>query len=226
MRDTRASGFTLIEVAIVLVIIGLLLAGVFKGQELLVNARVRSLIQQHEGVRTAYFGFLDRYRAPPGDFANAAASITGVSATCGAVGNPGGGDGNSRIDQANGEYILAWEHLSKAGFLTGSYNCTGNNVVTAESVPRNPYGQFLQLIYDGAYAGNARPQHNLKTGNNMPSDVLAEIDRKIDDGNALQGTFRGSTYTTSAPTDGACWDAGGMWSAQPVLSNCGGATLY
>ena len=61
MRN-RQSGFTLIEIAIVLVIIGLLLGGVLKGQELITSARVRNLIATQDGVKAAYFGFLDRYR--------------------------------------------------------------------------------------------------------------------------------------------------------------------
>ena len=63
MRKQR--GFTLIEIAIVLVIIGLLLGGVLKGQELITSARVRNLISTQDGVKAAYFGFLDRYRALP-----------------------------------------------------------------------------------------------------------------------------------------------------------------
>ena len=62
-------GFTLIEIAIVLVIIGLLLGGVVKGQELISSARVRNMIAQQEGVKAAFFGFQDRYRALPGDYA-------------------------------------------------------------------------------------------------------------------------------------------------------------
>src|SRR5687768_12123789 len=166
MPHRLRSGFTLIELAIVLVVIGLLLAGIIKGQELMTGARVRNIIQQHDGARTAYLGFIDRYRQPPGDYAAAAANITGMSTACGAAGNPGGGNGDGRIDTAGGEFILAWEHLSKAGFLNGMYTCSGNTVVDQSSVPRNPYGGFLQLIYDDVYAGNPRNQHNLKTGIN------------------------------------------------------------
>ena len=57
------SGFTLIEIAIVLVIIGLLVGGVLKGQELITGARVRNLISQQDGIKAAFFGFQDRYRA-------------------------------------------------------------------------------------------------------------------------------------------------------------------
>src|SRR4030095_7269589 len=72
----RNNGFTLIEIAIVLVIIGLLLGGVLKGQELITGARVRNLASQQDGVKAAYFGFLDRYRALPGDYIAASTNIS------------------------------------------------------------------------------------------------------------------------------------------------------
>src|SRR5438128_5858696 len=113
----KQTGFTLIEIAIVLVIIGLLLGGVLKGQELITGARVLNVIQQQDGIKGAYFGFLDRYRALPGDYANAMNTITGMTAGC----NGGNGDGNGHIDALTNENTLAWEHLSRAQFLTGAY---------------------------------------------------------------------------------------------------------
>ncbi len=219
-------GFTLLEVAVGLLVLGLLVGGVLKGQELITTARVREVIQQQDGVKTAYFAFLDRFRAPPGDFALASTTWTGVSTTCGAPGSPGNGNGNARIQSADGESILAWEHLSKAGYLTGTYTCTSNNTISPASVPQNRFGQHLQLIYDSSYAGNARDGHNLKTGNDLPAAILAEVDRKIDDGNALRGTFRGSTYSTGAATDAGCWDpTSGQWSVSGA-GTCGGALLF
>jgi len=216
-------GFTLIEIAVVLVIIGLLLGGVLKGQELLTGARVRSVIQQHDHFKAAFFGFMDRYRSPPGDYPAATVNIPGVSTVCATAGN---GNGNALIEAASGEAILAWDHLSKSGFLNGTYSCSGNTVVDATTSPRNPYGQFLHLAYDDNYAGTTMLRHNLKTGSNIPSDILEGIDRKIDDGNALQGTFRGSTYSAGAATDPACWAANGVWSGQVVISNCGAALMF
>lgn len=228
MTRRTQPGFTLIEIAIVLVVVGLLLGAIMKGQELVTSARVRSLIQQQESIKTAYLGFFDRYRQFPGDYADATANIPGVSsAACGVAGRLGNGNGNGRIESTDGEHILAWEHLSKSGFMTGSYTCTGNSVVTTDSVPRNAYGQFLQFINDNVYAGAAgQDRNNLKTGNGLPSDILREVDIKTDDGNALQGSFRGSTYTSSgAATDTDCWDAtSGSW--QSGRANCGGANLY
>ena len=86
-------GFTLIEIAIVLVIIGLLLGGVLKGQELITSARVRNLISAQDGVKAAFFGFQDRFRAFPGDYSQATQNIANVTTTCAAAGN-GNGNGN------------------------------------------------------------------------------------------------------------------------------------
>ncbi|MFT6306364.1 MAG: prepilin-type N-terminal cleavage/methylation domain-containing protein, partial [Halioglobus sp.] len=61
-------GFTIVEIAIVLAIIGLILGGVFKGQALIDNARVRSLSTEVAGIQTAWYSFQERYRSIPGDF--------------------------------------------------------------------------------------------------------------------------------------------------------------
>src|SRR5689334_293637 len=215
----RQSGFTLIEIAIVLVIIGLLLGGVLKGQELITSARVRNMVQQQDGVKAAYFGFLDRYRALPGDYSAATTNIANVAATA-ACGN-GNGNGDGTITAANNENILAFEHLSKAGFINGTYTCAAAPA-TATSVPTNAYGQFLNLIFDNSFAGGGANRHNLQTGANVPSDILGEIDRKIDDNNATTGTFRGS----GANAANACWSVAGVWTVVNPSTTCAGATLF
>jgi prepilin-type N-terminal cleavage/methylation domain-containing protein len=223
---SKQRGFTLIEIAIVLVIIGLLLGGVLKGQELITSARVRNLIQQQDGVKAAYFGFLDRYRALPGDYTAASTNINGIStAAC----NGGNGNGNGQIEAVNNEFVLAWEHMSKSGFLNGSYTCAAAESTT--TTPNNPYGTRMQIIYDAVYDGSPTARHNVKTGNQIPSDILAEVDRKIDDGSATGGTFRFSAYAGggTAPTgSGTCYLAAAPnnWAAQTVVTNCGGTSLF
>jgi len=216
---SRQQGFTLIEIAIVLVIIGLLLGGVLKGQELITGARVRNLIQQQDGVKAAYFGFLDRFRGLPGDYSTAMTNITGASKN---------GDGDGQIEAKNTsddvEMILAWEHLSKAGFINGSYTYAATT--TEASNPKNPYGSYLQLVYDGIYGAGttttpAALRHNLKTGAAVPSEILAEIDRKVDDGLPRTGVFQFS----GAGADATCVsDTPFTWVAGQV--NCNGANLY
>ena len=232
MRKQR--GFTLIEIAIVLVIIGLLLGGVLKGQELITAARVRNLISQQDGVKAAYFGFLDRFRALPGDYSQATVNIANVTAN---------GNNNGQIEITGacgsvagcqpGEFITIWEHLSRSGFINGSYTYAATESNT--SAPTNPYARYLRLVYDTAYSdvGTPAPRHNLKTGNQIPSDLMAEIDRKIDDGNPQGGTFRFTTYdgggTGGATPAATCINTTGatpVWSSTTIDTNCGGTSLF
>src|SRR5262249_35034469 len=71
MKRTQEQGFTLVEIAIVLVIVGLLLGGILKGQEMITQAKIKNSISDFSGVSAAYFGYLDRYRSTPGDDASA-----------------------------------------------------------------------------------------------------------------------------------------------------------
>ena len=229
----KQAGFTLIEIAIVLVIIGLLLGGVLKGQELITSARVRNLISQQDGVKAAYFGFLDRFRSLPGDYSLATTNIANTTAN---------GNANGQIEFAaaacaapcySAEYIVVWEHLSRAGFINGSYTYAPAPEGPA-SVPTNPYVRYIQVVYDAVYGtGTPAVRHNIKTGNQIPSDILAEIDRKVDDGNPVGGVFQFSTYNggsggtnPTATGAGGCYVAGPppAWVA-PTVSNCGGASL-
>jgi prepilin-type N-terminal cleavage/methylation domain-containing protein len=217
--NKREQGFTLIEIAIVLVIIGLLLGGVLKGQELITGARVRNLIGQQDGIKAAYFGFLDRYRALPGDYKNAQATIQNTT-------KDGDGDGQIETGAANNEATLAWEHLARAGFINGSY--TYNAAVSEATSPMNPFGSFIELVHDDKYGGAAaavRP--NLKTGNRVPVEILAEIDRKVDDGLPNTGSFRVSDYGAPAP-DAGCITAAApiVWDGKAGAANCSAATLF
>ena len=213
--NKREQGFTLIEITIVLVIIGLLLGGVLKGQELITGARVRNFIQQQDGIKAAYFGFLDRYRALPGDYTQAVANIPNVStAAC----NGGNGNGDGQVTTANNENILIWEHLSRSGFINGAYVCAA--AASAASTPTNPYGAFMDFQFDAAYATPTGARHNLKTGTQVPSDILAEIDRKVDDGNPSQGAFR-----APAAANANCF-AANAWETTPPNPSCEATTLF
>lgn len=227
---SKQQGFTLIEIAIVLVIIGLLLGGVLKGQELITSARVRNIIASQDGVKAAYFGFLDRYRALPGDYptASAQANIPGCGGCFG-----GNGDGRIVSDGTSSEAVHVWEHLSRAGFITGSY-VSGAAVVaaaTTANTPSNPYGSLIHLEFDSVYQDTApTARHNLKTGANIPSDILAEVDRKIDDGLATAGQVRYSAFGGAAGGSGTCFMAAGpsvgAWVSASPIANCGATTLF
>jgi prepilin-type N-terminal cleavage/methylation domain-containing protein len=219
----KQQGFTLIEIAIVLVIIGLLLGGILKGQELITSARVRNMISQQDGVKAAYFGFQDRFRSLPGDYPTALASQNIPNET---VGCTGANCQNGRIDDVGGnvESIIAWSHLSKAGFVNGSYD--GSGPIGADNTPTNPYGAFVQLIFDNIFDPGTPPAAvNFKTGTGVPASILAEIDRKIDDGAPNTGIFRSSQFNTPAA---GCTAAGPpvRWDASADVKDCGGAAIF
>lgn len=224
----KQNGFTLIEIAIVLVIIGLLLGGVLKGQELITSARVRNLISQQDGIKAAFFGFQDRYRAYPGDYDKATTNVPGATKN---------GNGNSRIEADNGtdkESILVWEHLSKSGFINGAYTYAAS--LTADSNAKNPYAAYLQLVYDGVYGTGTTgtpltAKHNLKTGTQVPVEIIAEVDRKVDDGYPYQGAFQFSLFDSgaTAPTAAGCINTTptpNAWKVDSGDPNCGGASLF
>ena len=93
----RQSGFTLVEIAIVLVVIGLLLGGVLKGQELVLNSQIRNAISEYNNVASALFAYQDRYRQLPGDDDTAAARW-GATATDGDGNRQIGGDWNDALN--------------------------------------------------------------------------------------------------------------------------------
>src|SRR5437879_2182828 len=121
----RQQGFTLVEIAIVLVIIGLLLGGILKGQEMITQAKIKNVIADFSGVSAAYHGYQDRYRAIPGDDPNADTRWTTAPAAI-------KGSGNGVVDGTYNnacpavcvvgtpESCMWWDHLRRAGFVSGN----------------------------------------------------------------------------------------------------------
>lgn len=121
----KQGGFTLVEIAIVLVIIGLLLGGVLKGQELIENSRIKSVVNDMKGVSAAYYGYMDRYHAIPGDETNATMNARGWTGTAG-----GNANGVLNITVANtfangGEEAALWRGLRASGLATGDPTVNG-----------------------------------------------------------------------------------------------------
>jgi prepilin-type N-terminal cleavage/methylation domain-containing protein len=115
----KQAGFTLVEIAIVLVIIGLLLGGVLKGQEMIENARIKAVVGEMTGVTAAYNTYVDRYRALPGDETAATMNARGWLGTV-------GGNANSVLAIAanatftnNGEQTAMWRALRASGLAAG-----------------------------------------------------------------------------------------------------------
>ena len=195
-KNTKQGGFTLVEIAIVLVIIGLLLGGILKGQELINNAKVRSVADRQNSLKAAWFGFIDRYNFIPGDSTRAVQLVPNAVARTD-VDNPG--DGRLTL----GESVVAMQHLTGAGFLRcpqcngGTAAASAGQKPTAENSLVNQYSGVMSIWNEESFyaersrsgTANARASGRLQihSGPRIPSNILSEVDRKIDDGVANTG---------------------------------------
>lgn len=190
----RQSGFTLIEIAIVLVIIGLLLGGILKGQELITQGRIRNVSNDFQSVTAAINLYQDRYRALPGDDAGAA--------TRWATTKSGSGDGvfdgaynHTCAADSEIETCKFWHHLRLAG-LVGGATTDWTQAVNATQGRTGVQNGGLGLVGP------------VICSNNLPAKIAQAIDAQFDDGDARAGTVRGETMTSltaalsaAAPTE-------------------------
>lgn len=197
----RQSGFTLIEIAIVLVIIGLLLGGILKGQELITQARIRNVANDFQSMTAAINLYQDRYRALPGDDPGAATRWTAAGNTTtsgngdGVIGTGTAASPAYNSNTASDESRLFWQHLRLAG-LVGGATTTGT---TGTANPPNA-ASGVTGVQNGAFGINGI----VICSNNLPAKIAQAIDTQFDDGNATTGTVRGADGTTAGtgvPTD-------------------------
>lgn len=126
----RYHAFSLVELSIVLVILGLLVGGVLAGQSLIRASELRAITAERDRFVAAIFTFRDKYFLLPGDLNNAFqfwGATCGTNTTTISTGCNGNGDGAIGMSVAGGTYenVLAWEHLARAGLIEGSYDGTG-----------------------------------------------------------------------------------------------------
>ena len=228
------------EIALVLVIIGLLIGGMLKGMEMTTSATVRRLAELSSSAQVAYAGFLDRYQQVPGDWNAADASAAlGVPIT----GNMG--NGNGRLDtppdftvwnESNG----LWEQLAKAGFIRGTYLGTSGVEPTASNslAPLNPFGRVVLVGRTPDFEGAAALKHlHVVLGRGMPVDIARELDVKFDDGVPDKGTIRATvddsdgllSFKDSNKWGGRaadCVDATPAWDIGNVSQDCNAVSLF
>jgi len=202
-RSTQ-TGFTLVEIAIVLVIIGLLLGGILKGQEMITNAKIKNVINDLNGITAAVNSYQDRYRALAGDELNATVSARWTGAF--------GGDGNGVLcpgvcgftppgyntaaaipSATSAEPSLFWLHLRLAGFVAGP---TSGLASTAQ--PNNAVNGIIGVQTTGLGFGS-----NIICSSNLPDRIAIAVDTQMDDASSATGQVRGQLQAAPNPAVGA-----------------------
>ncbi|MBL1147309.1 MAG: prepilin-type N-terminal cleavage/methylation domain-containing protein [Pseudomonadota bacterium] len=245
---TNEKGFTLVELAIVMAIIGLLIGGILKGQELMENARVASTVTQVKAIEAAMTTFRDTFNAIPGDMARADVRLPACNANC-LSGGANVGDGTVGIPLAAGreqgvttgtalpggdgdETTLFWVHMLVADLLGGLTDVAiqdgsfigwgdthpaakigggfvvghsgGLNTTQLTGLPGRPAGApdnipvGTVLVLKSAVAGDFDNTAGVQAVSPLRA---AQIDRRIDDGQAASGTVQSYGDATSCYFD-------------------------
>jgi prepilin-type N-terminal cleavage/methylation domain-containing protein len=178
---TSQDGFTLVEIAIVMVIIGLLIGGVLKGQAMIQNAKVKRVAKQADEMRAAVMSFYDKYGMYPGD-ENIDAIPPGIDTE---------GNGSGQINAA--EQFEVFRDLQLSGLISGDYDGISD-------LPRHAFGDNV-LLYWVNPPGTGTAQHYLRF-DNLPADVCLELDTKYDNSDNASGSIVGNAAYTPGTTVG------------------------
>jgi prepilin-type N-terminal cleavage/methylation domain-containing protein len=193
-------GFTLVELAIVLVIIGLIMGGILKGQELIAGAHLKSTMTEIDAIRAAAATFQDKYGALPGDYAQGQAQlgtphgIRWVSPRCSGDDQLCDGDGIIEGNGRTNETLLFWQHLGLANLISGIEVAAAVEDSIGAGLPRAGIGGGL-AVQRQAVGGPASHWLRLGTGAALTIGVAtgaqaSSIDRKFDDGRPGTGSVR------------------------------------
>lgn len=207
----RSRGFTLVEIAIVLVIIGLLLGGVLKGQELINSTKVKSLGNDFRNVPLFIYAYQDKFRALPGDDREALNHLGSAAANAGValLAVTAAGQGNGRIEgsynsvSASDESVAFWQHIRLANLAAGNANFSD----PPAALPRNAEGGRLGIQGSAPISGMSGTYFVCSEG--IQGKLAKQIDISLDDGNTAAGSLRaaagpyGGTALAAVPGAGA-----------------------
>ncbi|MDX2028814.1 MAG: prepilin-type N-terminal cleavage/methylation domain-containing protein [Alphaproteobacteria bacterium] len=190
-------GFTLVELSIVLVIIGLIIGGVLTGQQIIQNARVTNALNTIQAYQAQFQTYVQNYGALPGDDSNAATRFSGVVPPS-PIGN-GDGTLQGAFDSANpnDESRLVWMDMRAAGLVKNQVG-TGNSTAVQPPNPFNGVYGFQNGAFSSAFTTA------VLCLNNVPAAAAQAIDSRLDDGTSNLGSIQSmaGTGTTGEAING------------------------
>lgn len=224
MQKRSAQGFTLLEMSIVLIIIGVLIGGVMLGRSMLTTSRLQTVITDADSYITAMGNFKQQYLGLPGDLATATSLWGTDSNGCPTGGGSTGtcnGNGDGMIGDVTGqeyEVFRFWQHLYYAGMFSQSLSGVAGSggvyaAVTSTNVPTGSIsGSGFTPIWEGTAGGSdsnffagsygnilifGAPGTFMTSYPVLTADQAASIDSKIDDGVPGTGKVRAFISTSS-----------------------------
>jgi prepilin-type N-terminal cleavage/methylation domain-containing protein len=227
------SGFTLIEIAIVLVIIGLLLGGVLKGQELINSAKVKNLATDFRNIPVFIYGYQDKFKALPGDDAGVVAHVAGTPASTGGTLGNGLIEGHWNSYTATDESYLFWQHVRLAGLTSGPTTIPASPAAGDGYKPVNAVGGEIgiqsgttvaadvPIFADSAKAQPIRGTYIICSPNIL-GKFAKQLDIQLDDGNTAGGSMMSVVTTTTTYAMGAVATATSSVNDSDIVTVCMG----
>jgi len=173
-------GFTLVELAIVLVIIGLILGAVFKGQQLIYNAKVKRMQSLIKEMQAGFYTYYDKYGFYPGDDPQASSRWSSAP----------NGDGDGAVeggycDSSGEESCILWSQLRYANIISGDASQTDPTSL----LPHHPFGGTVHM-FTGTYTVGGQSRTGLWVAlRHVEAEAAAAIDRALDDGKCTSGAM-------------------------------------
>jgi prepilin-type N-terminal cleavage/methylation domain-containing protein len=205
----QQAGFTLIELAIVLVIIGLLLGGVLKGQELINSAKVKNLASDFKNIQVYIYGYQDKFKALPGDDSRVVAHNGGTLATTGGTVSNGIIEGQWNSTTATEESALFWQHVRLSGLAAGP-----TSTADANYYPQNADGGRIGIqSMSGFTKITGMAGAFVICSDAILGKFAKQLDTTLDDGETSTGSLRavlaatttGAGVTTALITDSSSY---------------------
>ena len=194
MQLTKQKGFTLVEIAIVLVIVGLLIGGVLKGQEMITNAKLKRIESDNAGIAAAMFSYQDRYTQLPSDDPSAVGRFDIFTAASGNLDGDGDGliqgtwVGDAAAAIPAQETAIFWQHLRASGLIAGAG--------LDPTQPTNAYGGLMG-IRDSALGITG----HVTVFGNIEGPIAKILEGRLDDGAPDGGRVQGGCTSCATVVD-------------------------